>query len=922
MNLDELEEYKEEKDFTEIYVGREDLDEMFLNEISSIRREIESSTRNVECHVINDFGIGGIGKSYIEKHFIEIIKQEQEKGKIEYIIFDFEKEKKSDRQIIEDFMGKMSERYIDDFYCTACAIIKLCKEEGNPYKGTVNTSLEDCLNNKFVQIMTYLLNQIPLIGKVFGAAKDINNILANPDERSLDDMMKILEEKAENVSKTSATCVRDIRIKNIEKNKLEEKLVEYLARDLRVIMMREKKPLIIFIDAYENQINTFSEISSSLISKEKWLKELINKVPYVLWVVSGREKLEITDVAENEWSEIKHSSNEIPYFNENEIKSYMTKVDVDLELLPLFSRLSGGVPYLLDILCKSYGNLLEKEGKDAALNENNYGINKSDVPNRYLKRLENDTDTEKILKQLAIIEGGWSKEILKEDVGVIEKFDKDKYRNLIKSSFIKYFPENEKYSIPEAIRSVLLENTDDEEKIEMYHRLSSYYEKLVREEVYEELKNVKQLLRYSTPKEKEQFFYELIDPRICFLGDINKLEEAKQIIEEYRDTFINTSDKKFRYRFLTLDGKLNYRKGDYEKALINFIECKEIGNELGSKDSSYLFDALINIAECLEAEGDYPGAWEEYSECYNMYEEYLVDERHGFYILNKMAQFMMNKYNNSDLAFQLFKLCYEAGEDILQDDPVIITPILGMAECMLNMQDIATAYEYYKKGYERSKQLCPENHLKIYEALTGMAICKTHTDKNEAYKLFKECYEICEQNLHRSHPNTFESMMNMALCMKDMDKVQEAYNLLKKCYEKEKQELPENHEVIFQTMINLGVCAKEIGNNSEAFYLYKECYEKSSMILPKTNQIVLVSMYNYAKYLLSYDQINAALELFQDCYERRRQVFSANHPDVIATLYQITKCQDKLADYEPLFLFDDFDDVDDFDNQNEDPVEF
>ena len=34
MNLDELEEYKEEKDFTEIYVGREDLDEMFLNEIS------------------------------------------------------------------------------------------------------------------------------------------------------------------------------------------------------------------------------------------------------------------------------------------------------------------------------------------------------------------------------------------------------------------------------------------------------------------------------------------------------------------------------------------------------------------------------------------------------------------------------------------------------------------------------------------------------------------------------------------------------------------------------------------------------------------------------------------------------------------------------------------------------------------------
>lgn len=179
-------------------------------------------------------------------------------------------------------------------------------------------------------------------------------------------------------------------------------------------MANRKKPLIVFIDTYEKFFNLFIKDRLSLSKEEEWLRKLINEVPYILLVISGRESLE--KINEENWIEIAPSSDEIVCFTEDEIKKYMTNVNVNLTLLPLFSGLSEGIPYYLELLCKSYVQTIAKEGKEAALDESKYGLNKADIADRYLKRFSDNAKD--LLKQLVTIEGGWNDEML--NAGVIK----------------------------------------------------------------------------------------------------------------------------------------------------------------------------------------------------------------------------------------------------------------------------------------------------------------------------------------------------------------------------------------------------------------------------------------------------------------------------------------------------------------------
>lgn len=86
--------------------------------------------------------------------------------------------------------------------------------------------------------------------------------------------------------------MKDIREKNYSKEELKESLFEYLSLDLQTIMEKRKEPLIVFIDTYEKYFNSFIKDKVRLSNEEEWLRKLIDEVPYVLWVISGRESIE------------------------------------------------------------------------------------------------------------------------------------------------------------------------------------------------------------------------------------------------------------------------------------------------------------------------------------------------------------------------------------------------------------------------------------------------------------------------------------------------------------------------------------------------------------------------------------------------------------------------------------------------------
>ena len=108
--------------------------------------------------------------------------------------------------------------------------------------------------------------------------------------------------------------MKDIREKNYSKEELKESLFEYLSLDLQTIMEKRKEPLIVFIDTYEKYFNSFIKDKVRLSNEEEWLRKLIDEVPYVLWVISGRESIEKNDEALVTTNELNHSKKYKDYF--------------------------------------------------------------------------------------------------------------------------------------------------------------------------------------------------------------------------------------------------------------------------------------------------------------------------------------------------------------------------------------------------------------------------------------------------------------------------------------------------------------------------------------------------------------------------------------------------------------------------------
>lgn len=190
--------YISKKSISEIYIGREDSEEKFFKELFDIRTEIESKTTEAtetKCHVINYHGIGGIGKTSIKNHLTDLVDRK------EWITLDFEDNVYTERDIIEDFLTKMKEIDINDFFCTTSAIIKLCEKEGKPFTGTVTTTLEDFGKSKTAQILSLVVEKIPTIGNLVGTIKEVNTILNDPDDRSIDKMLSILEKRPKQLMK-------------------------------------------------------------------------------------------------------------------------------------------------------------------------------------------------------------------------------------------------------------------------------------------------------------------------------------------------------------------------------------------------------------------------------------------------------------------------------------------------------------------------------------------------------------------------------------------------------------------------------------------------------------------------------------------------------------------------------------------------
>ena len=332
----------------QLYTGRKEIDQEFLKEIKEIDEEIRRGEEITPYHIMNNYGIGGIGKSSIQRHLIDQIIAEENihrENPIKCIEIDFDKKSEDDsrffsttdeRTIILEIIKRMKNKYgINTFVCSLCALYKQSMVTGEiiilPTLKDFNRKEE----NKKTKLAAAFLKLVPGFGSIVELFQEIDGVIRDPGNMSDKDVLNMFEKVAAKISEDSHNNVLNILNSNIQE--IDENLMVYFAQDLRIIIQQQGAPFVFFIDTYENQINTFKDKDENLQEKERWLKYLISELPYVLWVIAGREDLIITK--DKEWEEITSSnkSNEVIQFSDDEVKEYISDNFTDTVLTYLLA---------------------------------------------------------------------------------------------------------------------------------------------------------------------------------------------------------------------------------------------------------------------------------------------------------------------------------------------------------------------------------------------------------------------------------------------------------------------------------------------------------------------------------------------------------------------------------------------------------
>lgn len=552
---------------TKQFTDREYPREVFAKRVERI---IQRSSSETEYDVIMYYGVGGIGKSSLQRQLkIELLNQ------VPNALY-----------TSIDFMN-------NTLHSPARALLELVREIKYKHK-ILFPHFEIAYSLYFYKRnpdISYNEKQLPfkselnIIGSVVAALDGLGVVGAAAG---------IIERLYETKKKWSLNKDVKDQLQELESCSLQEienRLPAFFSYDLQQGIDKHHIPVsVIFIDTYE-ALWTDVKNEATKYTKDEWVRELIALLPNVLFVICGREYLEWEIVA-HEWKQIvEHhilgnlDNNNADYFliqcgiEEEEIRSKMIHA-------------SSGHPYHLDLSVDTY---FEIKNRGETIHPDQFGSNKREILDRFLRYLsDEEIETLKIMA----IPHFYNRDVF---VHLLSHFKTGypvtKFDDFNKFSFIT--KEKHKYYIHALMREGILKYTSSELVQHVHSNMAGFYADL--------LKNNKSLLsnnekeisvleeniyhQKSTLSEK-QFAEWLESKRITYLkkyqlrGEIRFLKNLLgNIYEEIGSENMNTS------LFAILIDMIHL-SGEYEKA-VNEIENYFIGTSMEdiikSKEDLHLF---------------------------------------------------------------------------------------------------------------------------------------------------------------------------------------------------------------------------------------------------------------------------------------------------------------------------------------------
>jgi len=796
------------------FTDREEPRRTFWEKYDTLAGESEN-----DVHVLNFYGIGGIGKSRL----LEKLQQEmgERLSSPYYAEIDF-KTYQDSRITLYNLRNKLSEAYrfrfpgFDMGYYVYLQKIGENKPTPESHALTEKSAFLSCLKTACGLV------GIPVVNIASG--------LWEIAEKSVPEIRDYITKHL----KSYKNELLQIEIKSADK--LLEYLPHLFAKDMASNLAKLDKPFVFFIDTYEMLVNELMQTGDPL-QNDLWIRDvLVRGIPRTLWVIAGREKLK-WEKFDPEWKDAVESVL-LGSLSPADSETFLAAEGVEEpQLRQRLCELTGGTPVYLNLCLDQYQSIKDS-GKKPEISMFGTGLHTLvECFVRYMGDSQKD-----LIYMLACLQNWDGEEIGKIAEKVLPGFSFTAYDKVTEYSFIS--KNEDGYSLHQTVCDVLLQNCPELIRTRTSRAMLEHAKQILeQEEIYTPaytralLHTLRaMMILYSDREELCDCYKSNLQDKLKDLVDAGSYELPMSMIdslllfaEKEKDRLQGCilADKAY---ILDASGHLSQGKGISEKAV-------ELLCEILGKDHPDTQTALNNLAS---------------------YYDHLGEPKESI----KIALALWERQK------ELF------GED----DPMTVLSLHNLATYYSRIGDHEKALELGLMAYEKRKAQLGENNPLTLASLNNLAEFFGDAGRSQkAMELCLECLEKRKTVLGENHPDTLNSAHNLASYYFSGGNKKKALELSQQIWEKRKEILGENHPDTLVSLHNLSHYYDENGNAKKAIELGKTVWEKQVQVLGESHPETITSLHNLGGFYYSAGDPKTAFELAQEAYALHCKIHGEKH---------------------------------------------
>lgn len=593
--------------------------------------------QNLQYKVLTFYGVGGIGKTRLQKEFMQMLNHSNP-DTIKAVL-DFKEENLREPANALIWLSETLKKEYKIKFTSFDLAYTVYWSKLHPH-----LALKDNKGNlPFIEEGTFIaelldqLQYIPLAQWVPNTMKFIRGISKYKDMLNwwVGSGKKVLEQ------------VNDLMPSEIEK-----RLPLYWAQDLKNHINENTSSIVLFIDTYE-ALWEKNRNQGIFEEKDKWVRELVLQVPEALWIICGREKLR-WEVVNEAWKPFleQHLIGELSVTDSDKFLRSCKIDQADIRKVIIDS--SKGLPYYLDLMVDTYNLIKEKRLPDIS----DFSKTPKEISNRFMQYLEtSEKSTIKILSFPRYWDTKLFTSLVTHYKTGYEVFD---YKDLFRFSFFNNREgKKDQWNMHTIMRDTLqqdIEKNTNELFINIHQYLFTYYNEKINKT------SLDFLFQDDGEYFREAFYHACIaqdeqESLSWFLeiGDVllraGKFQLIKSFFNEVMLLIAKIKDEKIKYAAYQYFGKTFLLQGNYDEAIRCYNLALDGYKGLISKEANnpiYIRSIGIcsmDLAEIMIHTAEYEKAYKYLFDSQAYYAEYTGQKDKEFYFNHVLQQIRLGKLN-------------------------------------------------------------------------------------------------------------------------------------------------------------------------------------------------------------------------------------------------------------------------------------